>query len=55
MKKALIAVNKCDLLKENDSTKLFEKKLKTSAHIQLPSFFIHIGLKQRVSKVLKWP
>jgi GTP-binding protein len=56
MKKGiLIAVNKWDLVeKKNDSTKLFEKKVKEHLHTfsYLPFLFISALTKQRVSKVL---
>ncbi len=57
MKKGiLITVNKWDLVeKKNDSTKLFEKKVKEHLHTfsYLPFLFISALTKQRVSKVLE--
>ncbi len=57
MKKGiLIAVNKWDLVeKKNDSTKLFERKIKEHLHTfsYLPFLFISALTKQRVSKVLE--
>jgi GTP-binding protein len=57
MKKGiLIAVNKWDLVeRKNDSTKLFERKVKEHLHTfsYLPFLFISALTKQRVSKVLE--